>query len=99
MADLSHLAWPYRLGVDVEQLSDGELQGSAAVIACTPRGHRDDDPGFGVTDLTFQQGALDLQAFASELAASDGRLAIDAEEILDLAAATRRTVRALIDHV
>lgn len=97
MAELSHLAWPYRLGVDVEQLSDGELKGSAAVIACTPRGHRDDDPAFGVTDLTFQQGALDLQTFASELSHSDERLALDAEEILDLANATARTVRALID--
>lgn len=96
MADLSHLPWPYHLGTDVEQLSDEELLASAAVIASTPRGHRDDLPSFGVTSLVFQQEPLDLETFAAELANSDDRLNVDADELLDLAAATVSTVRAAI---
>jgi hypothetical protein len=98
MADLPHLPWPYQLGQTVEQETPAELIAAAAVIVCTPRGHRDDVPDFGVTTPVFEQGALDLERLAGEIQQSDPRLAVDAEEILDLAAATTRTVRLAIDE-
>jgi hypothetical protein len=98
MADLPHLPWPYQFGQVVEQGSPAELVAAAAVIACTPRGHRDDDPDFGVTAPVFQSGALDLDRLAGEIQQSDPRLAIDAEEFIDLAAATVRTVRVTIEE-
>lgn len=98
MTDLPHLPWPYRLGDVVEQDTDVERLASAAVIVCTPRGHRDDLPAFGVTAPVFEQGPLDLERLAGEISQSDPRLAVDAEEILDLAAATTRTVRVAIDQ-
>jgi hypothetical protein len=93
MADLSHIGWPYQLGVDVEQDTTAELTAAAAAIVCTPRGHRDDDPDFGVTAPVFQQGALDLERLAAEISQSDQRLSIDADEFIDLADATVRIVR------
>jgi hypothetical protein len=98
MADLPHLPWPYQFGQVVEQDSPDELVAAAAVIVCTPRGHRDDDQDFGVTSPVFEQGALDLDRLAGEITQSDPRLSIDAEEILDLAAATIRTVRVAIEQ-
>lgn len=98
MADLPHLPWPYQLGQVVEQGSPSELVSAAAVIVCTPRGHRDDLPDFGVTAPVFQQGALDLDRLAGEITQSDPRLTVDAEEVLDLTAATVRTVRVAIDQ-
>jgi hypothetical protein len=98
MADLPHLPWPYRFGEVVEQDSPDELVAAAAVIVCTPRGHRDDDPDFGVTAPVFQQGALDLDRLAGEITQSDSRLSVGAEEVIDLAAATIRTVRVAIDQ-
>jgi hypothetical protein len=96
MPDLPHLAWPYRLGVTVDQDTPAELLASAAAIACTPRGHRDDLPSFGVGDQTFQQGSIDVERLAAELSQSDERLRAEGEEILDLAATTIRTVRLVI---
>lgn len=96
MSDLPHLAFPYRLGATVEQGSPAELAASALVIARTPRGHHDAFPEFGVTQQVFAQGPIDTQLFAQELAASDPRLDIEAEELLDLANTTIRRVRATI---
>jgi hypothetical protein len=82
VADLSHLAWPYRLGADVEQLSHEELVASAAVIACTPRGHRDDLPSFGRRPASSSSRALDLERLAAELVYSPTTgCNVDAEEI------------------
>jgi hypothetical protein len=88
-----HFAFPFTLGVLVEQGSVEELEAAAAVIACTPRGHRDDRPAFGVTSPVFEQGPVDTERLADEIAQSDARLALDAEETIDLADATRRLVR------
>jgi hypothetical protein len=97
MDDLPHIAWPYQLGATVEQDTDAEMLAAAAVIACTPRGYRDDLPSFGVTQPVFEQSPLDLDRFAREIGQSDPRLAAEAEELIDLADATARTVRAVID--
>jgi hypothetical protein len=96
MPALLHLAFPYRLGATVEQGSPAELAASALVIARTPRGHHDSMPEFGVTQQVFAQGPIDTERFADELAASDPRLDVDADELLDLAATTIRRVRASI---
>lgn len=94
--DLPHFAWPYQLGATVEQDTPADRLASAAVITCTPRGHRDDLPDFGISDPTFRQGAIDLEQLAADLTRSDARLRVDAEEILDLAATTVRTVRVVV---
>jgi hypothetical protein len=52
----------------------------------------------GVTAPVFQQGALDLDRLAGEITQSDSRLSVGAEEVIDLAAATIRTVRVAIDQ-
>jgi hypothetical protein len=93
MPDRPHYPWPFMLAGTVEQASIAELEASAAVIACTPRGHRADQSAFGVTHPVFEQGPVDLVRLAGEIAQADPRLALDAEESIDLAAATVRTVR------
>jgi hypothetical protein len=101
MAD--HYAWPLRFTATgfalVEQDSVEDLEASAAIIACTPRGHRDDDPAFGVTSLLFQQGLIDVDQFATELGASDERLSVLASETVDLANSTVRRVQANIGGI
>ena len=101
--DLPHYDWPLTFTAQpdgtvgfalVEQDTPDDLQATAALIASVPRGHRDDDPSFGVSDLAFQQGPVDTDLFAAELAQADDRLAdLDATELLDVRDATRRTVR------
>jgi hypothetical protein len=99
--ELPHPAWPmaYVPGPDgtvmlatVEQDSPEDLQASAAILVVTPRGHRDDDPGFGTTPLALRGGPIDVDRLAAELAAGDDRLQVDVEETLDLAQATVRHV-------
>lgn len=92
MTDLPHLAWPYQLGAVVEQDSIEELKASAAVIACTPRGHRDDDLAFGVTTPLFDQRPLDVDRFARELAQSDPRIQPTVEEVIGLREELTRVV-------
>lgn len=105
MPDLPHFAWPMRFVTlpdgtvtyaTVEQDTEPDLQASAAIIACTPRGWRDDDPTFGVTSPVFSQGPLDTDRLAAEIAQADDRLDIDAEEVLDLADAMNRQVVASV---
>lgn len=102
MPELPHPAWPLAFATrpdgtvgfaTVEQGTDEDRMASAAVIACTPRGHRDDDPTFGVTSPVFAQGPVDADRLAAEIAQSDPRLDLTVGEVLDLANATRRTVR------
>jgi hypothetical protein len=103
--DLPHLAWPLRFAQRadgstgfalVEQDTDDDLLSSAAVIASTPRGHRDDDPTFGVTSPLFAQGDLEPAALAIEISQSDERLQIDADELIDYADAGTRIIRASV---
>jgi hypothetical protein len=103
MADSSEPAWPLRFitlpdgSVHLAEVAQGSPQareGAAAVVICTPRGYRDDDPTFGITPLTFQQGRIDTSRLAGELAQSDPSLSdIDVTEALDLLHVTERTVR------
>lgn len=96
MADqpLPHFDWPLRFGPAgfalVEQGTDRELEASAAVIASVPRGHRDDDPSFGVTKPVFEQGPLDGARMAGEISQADDRLDLSANEVIDLANAMKR---------
>lgn len=99
MAELPHFAWPMQFvtlpdgGVTyatVEQDTDADLEASAAIIACTPRGWRDDDPTFGVSSPVFEQGPIDTDRLAAELAQADDRLDVDVDEVLDLANAMNR---------
>lgn len=103
MPELPHPSWPLRLAVApdgsrafamAEQDGADDLRSSAAVIVCTPRGHRMDDPNFGTTPLPFDHaGDIDTDRLAAELRQSDGRLDLSPTEILDLADAMRRVVR------
>ena len=85
MPDLPHLPWPYQLGEVVEQDTPAEHQASAAVIACTPRGDRDDDPAVGVTEPIWKSRPVDTERFAREIARSDPRLQPTAREISSIA--------------
>lgn len=92
-----HFDWPLRFVTGggfalVYQGTARELQASAAVIASVPRGHRDDDPSFGVTSPVWQDGPIDHERMAAEITQADDRLALDATEAVDLANAMRRTL-------
>lgn len=97
MADLPHLGWPYRLGAVVEQDSPQELLASAAVIACTPRGQRDDNPAFGVTTPLFEQRPVDTRRLAAEISRSDPRLNPSVEEAAGLRDAMTAQLRVDIE--
>lgn len=99
--DLPHFGWPIRLVTNpdgtsgfavVEQDTTPDLLASAAVIACTPRGHRDDDPSFGVTQLVFTQGPVDTGRLAAELQEADPRLDVTADETTQLTNAMVRNL-------
>jgi hypothetical protein len=79
---------------DVEQSSAQDRMASAAIVTCTPKGHRDDAPNFGVTPLPFQAGLINVERLASEIAQSDPRLEdLSASEITEITDATSRTVK------
>lgn len=101
MPEYAHFGWPLRFETRadgsagyamVEQDTAQDLECSAAVIMCTPRGHRDDDPAFGVTTPLFQQGTIDVERLAGEITQADPRLDLDVEETINVAAATERTL-------
>lgn len=105
MAELPHFAWPMRFTTlpdgsvtyaAVEQDTEPDLLASAAIVACTPKGWRDDDPEFGVTRPVFDQGPIDTSRLAAELAAADDRLDVDVAEVIDLADAMNRQLIASI---
>lgn len=80
MADVPHLAWPFRFGarklVQVEQDSIEDVQQSVHAYLATPRGSRPLNPDFGVEDPTFGPG-VDAGRLAAEIEASeDGRAAV-----------------------
>ncbi len=99
--ELPHPAWPLRFErrpdgtvglAAVEQDTDVDRESRTAVVLCTPRGHRDDDPSFGVTPLEFQQGPVDLDRLAAEVNQADPGLNVSAREVADLAEATVRQI-------
>lgn len=80
MADVPHLAWPFRFAnrklVQVEQDSIEDLRQSVHAYLATPRGARPLNPDFGVEDPTFGPG-LDAAQLAADIEASeDGRAAV-----------------------
>ncbi|MEJ7824918.1 MAG: hypothetical protein WKF48_05790 [Solirubrobacteraceae bacterium] len=93
---MPHYAWPLRFAAAgfavVEQDTNDERKASAAVIAATPRGWRDDHPDFGVTPLVFEQGPVDVELLATEIAQSDDRLDVQASEAGELVNALRRVI-------
>lgn len=95
---LSHLAWPYQLGATVEQDTISELQASAAVALCTPRGTRPDDDTFGVTSALFQTLPLDIDDVARELGESDGRLDASVTDLSTLIDATVARLNVDLTH-
>lgn len=105
MPDSPHYSWPLAFETQqdgtitfgqVEEGSDAELEASAAVIISTPRGHRDDDPTFGVSPLVFQ-GGVDTDRLADELQQADPRLSVEADEVVALIEPWVSVVRAHID--
>lgn len=108
MPDLPHPSWPLRFVTKgdgtvgyatVEQNSPRDLESSAAIIACTPRGHRHDDPTFGVSQTVFGQGTIDVERLAGEISQADGRLSLTAVETINLAQTMTRTVTLGVDAV
>lgn len=101
MPDRPQFAWPFAFVTqpdgsmtvgEVEQGTPAERVASAAVVISTRRRQRMDDPSFGITPLTFQQGAIDTHRLTAEIEQSDPRLDLDADELLDLADATSRVI-------
>lgn len=91
--DLTQPDWPLRW----EQLPDGTVQfaevpqdsdqdrlARAAVVYSTPKGHRPDEPQFGVTSPLFHPGQVDVQRLAAEINSSDPGLEVDATEVIDM---------------
>lgn len=77
MADVPHLAWPFRMGVHqlevVEQDSIEDCQQSAYAYLACPKGARPLNPDWGVEDPTFSS-EVDGEALAAELEeCEDGR--------------------------
>jgi hypothetical protein len=66
MADVPHLAWPYRLAPDgrlavVEQDTLADVTQAVHGLAVTPRGARPLAPDLGVDDPTFSPGVSPAQ--------------------------------------
>lgn len=80
MADVPHLAWPFRFGarklVQVEQDSIEDLQQSVHAYLATPRGERPLNPEFGIEDPTFGPGVDSARLAADIEASEDGRAAV-----------------------
>lgn len=69
---------------EVAQDSDADRVARAAVVMCTPRGHRDDEPQFGTTSPLFQPGRVDTDRLAAEINQSDPGLDVQATEAIDM---------------
>lgn len=83
MADAPRLAYPLRLHASgatvVEQDTLDDLISTAFYALRTPPGWRDEAPGFGVADMTFELNPV--EEIVAQLQASDARLRVlpDAE--------------------
>lgn len=78
----------------VEQDSEDEIAQCAYAILATERGSRLEQPEFGITDPTFEQGGMDLGEALLALATWEPRAEVEAEqEIEDLTASVRFEVR------
>lgn len=106
MPDLTQPDWPLAF----ETLPDGTVQlaetpqdgpqdrrARAAVVVCTPKGHRFDEPSFGITPLPFQTGAIDTGRLAAEINQSDPGIDAQATEVMDMLDHTHRIVTIAVD--
>lgn len=80
------------------QGEDRAREARAAVVLCTPKGHRDDAPAFGVTTVLWAPGPINTERLAAELNASDLSLDVTAAESYDLADAGRRRLSVDVGH-
>ena len=76
MPDTPHLAIPIRLGAlgtfaDVEQDTPEHIAQRVQAVTLTPRGHRDDDPDFGIPDQVFETPMTDITAITAAIAACE----------------------------
>lgn len=87
---LPHYAWPLQFVTNPDgtvgfaandQDTPEDLEATAAVIVCTPRGWRDDDAQFGITPLIFEPVPVDAQLIADQVVQSDDRLKLTATEV------------------
>lgn len=77
---------------EVAQDSDADRRARAAVVMCTPRGHRDDEPQFGTTSVLFKPGRVDTDRLAAEINQSDPGLDVQATEAMDMYDNTHRII-------
>lgn len=80
MADVPHLAWPFRLAgnrlVQVEQDSLEDVQQSVYAYLATPLGSRPLSPDFGIDDPTFGPGLNGARLAADIEASEEGRAVV-----------------------
>lgn len=77
MADIPHIAWPFRLAANrlaqVEQDSIEDVEQNVRAYLATPKGARPLSPDFGLEDLTFAPGTNADRVASEIIAAEDGR--------------------------
>lgn len=105
MPDLPHFAYPFSFAAQpdgtvaarvVEQDTVEDLQACVARIVGTPVGSRDEVPGFGVTQLAFQQGDIAQGPLRSQLEQWEPRADLDSDEVIDALAPTLRTEQVVV---
>jgi phage baseplate assembly protein W len=78
--EIPHFALPLRYanGAPVvnEQDSIDDIAACVEAVLRHPRGHRPEQPDFGVTDATFAQGGADLDVLRAEVAEWEDRAEI-----------------------
>lgn len=78
----------------VEQDSEDEIAQCVYAIQATPRGSRIEEPDFGITDPTFEQGGMDLGESLLAISTWEPRAEVASEqELEDLTARITEEVR------
>lgn len=81
MADIPHLAWPFRMSgrslAQVEQDSIEDVQQNVRSYLTTARGERWLSPDFGLVDPTFGPGVNTARVAAEVMDAEDGRADVE----------------------
>jgi phage baseplate assembly protein W len=80
MADVPHLAWPFRMGsgalAQVEQDSIEDVQQNVYSYLSTEKGERPLSPDFGLDDPTFGPGVNTARLAHQIMEAEDGRAVV-----------------------
>lgn len=83
-----HFDLPFRLSgssfATVEQDSPEDIANCVEAIIRTPYGFRDDNPDFGLDELTFSNLPLNLERLTSQIESQEPRASIILEERPDL---------------